>query len=125
MTIVSPQDAVVALRFERGRLIALDQTALPWREEELVLASSGEVAAAIRRLAIRGAPLIGVAAGYGVAIELARSAEAGALEHACADLTGARPTAANLARAVRRVRHAALAAPRGDEAQAALAQARA
>jgi methylthioribose-1-phosphate isomerase len=124
MTTVSQQGAVVALRFERGRLIALDQTLLPWREEELELASSTEVAAAIRRLAIRGAPLIGVAAAYGVAIELARSADAGALERACAELSGARPTAANLFRAVERVRAAALAAAPGEEAEAALAHAR-
>ena len=41
------------------------------REHELTLRSAAEVAEAIRCLAIRGAPLIGVAAGYGVALELA------------------------------------------------------
>jgi methylthioribose-1-phosphate isomerase len=60
------------------------------------------VAEAIRRLAIRGAPLIGVAAAYGVALEVARAPDS--LERACATLLGARPTAVNLAYAVERVR---------------------
>lgn len=75
------------------------------------------MAQAIRSLAIRGAPLIGVAAAYGVALELARDPES--LERACVTLRQARPTAANLAYAVDRVRAAVLA---GDSA---LAEARA
>jgi methylthioribose-1-phosphate isomerase len=63
---------LVALRFEAGRLHVLDQTLLPWRERELALDSAADVAAAIRRLAVRGAPLIGVAAAYGIAVELKR-----------------------------------------------------
>jgi methylthioribose-1-phosphate isomerase len=63
---------VVALRFADGALWALDQTRLPWREVELELRSAEEVVAAIKALSIRGAPLIGVAAAYGVAIELER-----------------------------------------------------
>src|SRR5436305_9098137 len=65
---------LVALRFDRDAnvLRALDQTALPWREHELELRSAAEVAQAIKRLAIRGAPLIGVAAAYGLALEVAR-----------------------------------------------------
>src|SRR5207248_4928256 len=63
---------------------------------------------AIRRLAVRGAPLIGIAAAYGLAMELttrsAHDAEAGMRE-----LRGARPTAVNLARAVDRVWAAAQA----------------
>ena len=58
--------SVVALRFDGAALWAIDQTELPWRERELELRSAEDVAAAIRRLAIRGAPLIGVAAAYGV-----------------------------------------------------------
>ncbi|MBV8430058.1 MAG: S-methyl-5-thioribose-1-phosphate isomerase [Solirubrobacterales bacterium] len=83
---------------------ALDQTRLPWHEEELELRSAEDVAAAIRSLAIRGAPLIGVAAAYGVALELARDPES--LDRACAALTAARPTAVNLAHGVDRVRAA-------------------
>jgi methylthioribose-1-phosphate isomerase len=94
---------IEALRCEGGVLSALDQTRLPWDEVWLELRSADEVAAAIRRLSIRGAPLIGVAAAYGVAMSAAE------LDAACATLIAARPTAANLAYAVQRVRAAVLA----------------
>ncbi|MGA2928393.1 MAG: S-methyl-5-thioribose-1-phosphate isomerase [Solirubrobacteraceae bacterium] len=113
-----------ALRFAAGTLFAIDQTLLPFNERELELHTAAEVADAIRRLAIRGAPLIGVAAAYGIALELARSESLDALERSCGLLRAARPTAVNLAWAVDRVRTAALA---GDPAQlsaTALAQAR-
>jgi methylthioribose-1-phosphate isomerase len=99
---------VVALHYADGALRAIDQTQLPWREVELELRCADDVVAAIRRLSIRGAPLIGVAAAYGVALELARDADA--LDRACTALAGARPTAVNLAHAVQRVRAAVLAA---------------
>jgi methylthioribose-1-phosphate isomerase len=116
---------VRALRYADGALWAIDQTRLPWRETELELRSAEDVAKAIRRLAIRGAPLIGVAAGYGVALELAR--DPGGLERGCATLIAARPTAVNLAHAVDRVR-AAVAGEAGgnvDPAATALTEARA
>jgi methylthioribose-1-phosphate isomerase len=113
---------VTALRFEPGVLHAIDQTELPWRERELGLRTAEDVAEAIRRLAIRGAPLIGVAAAYGVALELARDARPGTLERACVTLRTARPTAANLATAVDRVRGVAENAT--DPAVAALNEAR-
>src|SRR5437763_1527555 len=115
---------VVAVRFDGTVLRALDQTVLPWKERELELRSAREVAEAIRRLQIRGAPLIGVAAGYGVALELAAEATAERLEQACSILRSARPTAVNLAHAVDRVRAAALA-NRSDPAAAVLREARA
>jgi methylthioribose-1-phosphate isomerase len=106
-----------ALRFAGSALRALDQTLLPFEEHELVLTSAVEVADAIRRLAIRGAPLIGVAAAYGVALEAAAGPQA--IERACAVLKAARPTAVNLAWAVDRVRAASdpLAEARAIEAQ--------
>jgi methylthioribose-1-phosphate isomerase len=104
---------VVALRYDAGALWALDQTRLPRHEEWLELRDADSVAAAIRRLSIRGAPLIGVAAGYGVAMSAAD------LDAACATLVAARPTAANLAYAVARVRAAVLAGSSAlEEAQA-------
>jgi methylthioribose-1-phosphate isomerase len=114
-----------ALRYEAGGLLALDQTLLPERELVLELRDAEAVAGAIRRLAIRGAPMIGVAAAYGLALELAapgssreRAREAAAL------LRIARPTAVNLGYAVDRVLAAALSAPDGELAAAALAEAR-
>jgi methylthioribose-1-phosphate isomerase len=127
MTATEPRrtEPVVALRFEAGTLWALDQTLLPFQELELRLRSAGEVAEAIRRLAIRGAPLIGVAAGYGVALELARDPTPGTLERACRLLVDARPTAVNLSASVTRVRAAALEVGTEGIAAAALAEARA
>jgi methylthioribose-1-phosphate isomerase len=116
--------SVVALRFDGGALWAIDQSELPWRELELELRSAEDVAAAIRRLAIRGAPLIGVAAAYGVALELARDPSAEALERARHILREARPTAVNLSAAIDRVHEAASAAD-ADRPAAALSEARA
>src|SRR5262249_2113301 len=98
---------------------------LPGRELELPLHSAEEVAAAIRRLSIRGAPLIGVAAAYGVAIELARDSGEDALERACGVLRSARPTAVNLAWAVDSVHDGAAGVDPAGQPAAALAHARA
>ncbi|HWE08325.1 MAG TPA: S-methyl-5-thioribose-1-phosphate isomerase [Solirubrobacteraceae bacterium] len=115
---------VRAVRFADGALWALDQTQLPWREHELELCGAEDVVGALQRLSIRGAPLIGVAAAYGVALELLR--EPDGLDRACDSLIAARPTAVNLIHAVRRVHAAAAALPVGPErAEAALAEARA
>jgi methylthioribose-1-phosphate isomerase len=81
------------------------------------------VAEAIRVLAIRGAPLIGVAAAYGVALELARDASPPALDRACRVLEEARPTAVNLHRALERVRSAARGSTAPDRAALAEAEA--
>jgi methylthioribose-1-phosphate isomerase len=102
-------------------LLALDQTQLPWNEVELELHDADSVAAAIRRLSIRGAPLIGVAAAYGVALAVARDPDD--LDRACATLTGARPTAVNLGYAVDRVRRALAGGAPGQAADLALAEA--
>ncbi len=103
--------STVALRFEDGALWALDQTELPLREHELELRTPDEVAAAIARLSVRGAPLIGVAAAYGVALGVAADPSDAGLERACAVLVAARPTAVNLPWAVERVRAAAGSPP--------------
>ncbi len=117
---VAAAGPVVALRYAEGALWAIDQTRLPWHEVELELRCADDVVAAIRRLSIRGAPLIGVAAAYGVALEL--GGDPGALDRACAALAGARPTAINLAHAVDRVRAAVLAAgAAGSDAAAGVA----
>jgi methylthioribose-1-phosphate isomerase len=114
---VTATQPVVALHCDGRTLWALDQTALPWREQELELGTAAEVAESIRRLSIRGAPLIGVAAAYGIAIELARDPSPAALERACSVLREARPTAVNLAHAVDRMR-AAVASGRDAYAEA-------
>jgi len=98
------------LRWDGERLHVLDQTRLPAAEEVLVLEGAEDTAQAIERLAVRGAPLIGVAAAYGLAMEVARAPSLGALERGADRLATCRPTARNLAWAVERVRAAALAA---------------
>ena len=118
----APTEVFVALHYDGDALWAIDQTLLPWQERELQLRSAEQVANAIRRLCVRGAPLIGVAAAYGVALELGR--DGNALDRACAVLRDARPTAVNLSRAVDRVRTAALRAEPGAGHAAALAEAR-
>jgi methylthioribose-1-phosphate isomerase len=98
------------LRWDGARLHVLDQTRLPAHEEVLVLEGAEDTAQAIERLSVRGAPLIGVAAAFGLALEVAREPSLGALERGAERLATCRPTARNLAWAVERVRAAALAA---------------
>jgi methylthioribose-1-phosphate isomerase len=74
----------------------VDQTLLPHRFATARLASLEEAAHAIRAMQVRGAPLIGAAAAYGVCLALRQDASDAALERACAMLLGTRPTAINL-----------------------------
>ena len=82
----------------------------------LELRSADEVAGAIARLAVRGAPMLGVAGAYGVAIEVAREPTVARARAAAALLRTARPTAANLAAAVDEVLEAAISAAAGSAA---------
>ena len=88
------------LWFEEGALHLLDQRGLPARAEIVVLRSAAEVAQAIREMIVRGAPAIGCAAAYGLALSL-RSGEE--FEAARALLLAARPTAVNLRWALERL----------------------
>src|SRR5881397_1030115 len=81
------------VRLERDAVVVLDQRRLPEEEVELRLESSAEVAEAIRSLAIRGAPAIGVVAAYGLALAAEQGED---LERAYSALLDARPTAVNL-----------------------------
>jgi methylthioribose-1-phosphate isomerase len=103
------------LRFERGALLVLDQRRLPGREEWLTCERPADVAEAIRTLAVRGAPAIGLAAAYGLAL-----ADRGELDEAAELLAATRPTAVNLAWAIGRAREAA--AGGGPEAVLELAR---
>jgi methylthioribose-1-phosphate isomerase len=100
------------VRLESDRVVLLDQRRLPDEEVELVCGSAAEVAEAIRTLAVRGAPAIGIAAGYGYALAAQRGED---LDEAAAVLEAARPTAANLAWALREVREASDPARRARE----------
>jgi methylthioribose-1-phosphate isomerase len=81
------------VRLESNAVVLLDQRRLPDEEVELRCRSVAEVADAIRALAVRGAPAIGVAAAYGYALAATRGED---LDAAYETLVSARPTAANL-----------------------------
>jgi methylthioribose-1-phosphate isomerase len=94
-----------------GVLEIIDQRALPTRKETLRLETVDEVWSAIKTLAVRGAPAIGVAAAYGVVVGAQRALAGGgdgvcAAALAAADhLATSRPTAVNLFWALNRMRH--------------------
>jgi methylthioribose-1-phosphate isomerase len=89
------------VRLEGDRVVLLDQRRLPDEEVELTCRSAAEVAEAIRSLAVRGAPAIGVAAAYGYALAAKRGED---LDAAATALLEARPTAVNLAWALAEMR---------------------
>jgi methylthioribose-1-phosphate isomerase len=81
------------VRLEDDAVVLLDQRRLPDEEVELRCGSSDEVAEAIRTLAVRGAPAIGVAAAYGLALAACHGED---LQTAHKTLLASRPTAVNL-----------------------------
>ncbi len=116
-------DDTRSLRWEDAAVVAVDQCALPHEYRLLRLSTVDEVIDAIKRLAIRGAPAIGVAGALAVAI----SARAHTVDGRCDEtavradahrIAEARPTAVNLSWAVRRVLERL-----GDGADAVLAAA--
>lgn len=97
----------------------IDQTALPHFFRTLSLASLEDAAHAIRSMQVRGAPLIGVTAAYGVALALGRAAGDSALAAAIATLGATRPTAVNLHWALARMQAHLAPLPAGERATAA------
>ena len=95
-----PEDIV---RQEGDRVVMLDQRRLPDEEIELECRSAKEVAEAVRAMAIRGAPAIGVAAAYGYALAVGSEEDP---EEAASVLLASRPTAVNLAWAIEEMRRA-------------------
>jgi methylthioribose-1-phosphate isomerase len=100
------------VRLEAQAVVLLDQRRLPDDVIYIECRSAAEVAEAIRALAIRGAPAIGIAAAYGYALAAARGED---LEAAAAVLLASRPTAVNLPWAIGELR-------RADHEPAALAE---
>ena len=98
------------LAYRNGALTLLDQTQLPARMKMIKYHSSTEVAKAIKTMVVRGAPAIGVAAAYGVALEALKAkhlptpAFIRAIQHALDVLAASRPTAVNLFWALKRQR---------------------
>jgi methylthioribose-1-phosphate isomerase len=113
---------IAPIRWERHRLLLLDQTLLPVEERMREYTRWRDVADAIRTLVVRGAPAIGCAAAFGVVLAARQSAAPDGyglvadLEEAIKGLAATRPTAVNLVWALDRMRgvaeaHRALPVP--------------
>ena len=106
-----------------GTVAIIDQTRLPHDFAVVRLTSLEEAAHAIRAMLVRGAPLIGAAAAYGVALALREDASDRGLERACATLLATRPTAVNLRWALERMRGLLAPLPESQRVDAAEAEA--
>jgi len=116
---------VETLRWRGARLELIDQRALPARLEYVSCTNAAEVAEAIRSMVVRGAPAIGCAAAFGVALEAKRQERRtraefdAAMETAFKSLAASRPTAVNLFWALDQMRAALGAGTRDDPSSAA------
>jgi len=89
---------------EQGLVWIIDQTRLPHTFASHALASLDDAVEAIRSMQVRGAPLIGATAAYGVALAMSADPGDASLERACTLLLASRPTAVNLRWALERMR---------------------
>jgi methylthioribose-1-phosphate isomerase len=96
-----PPERIVRLEEGGPAVVLLDQRRLPGEVAEVRCSSAAEVAEAIRSMVVRGAPAIGVAAAYGMALASLRGEDLGHAERVLAD---SRPTAVNLPWALARMR---------------------
>ena len=103
------------VRLEDDAVVLLDQRRLPDEDVELRCGTAAEVADAIRTLVVRGAPAIGVAAAYGLALAAERGED---LDEADAVLRASRPTAVNLAWALDEMRGRSVARARARDPHA-------
>lgn len=108
---------------EDGTVEIIDQTRLPHEFVTLRLANMRDAEHAIREMQVRGAPLIGVTAAYGVALSMRHHASDAALKATCDMLVKARPTAVNLRWAVERMRALLSPLPEKKRADAAWCEA--
>lgn len=94
-------DTIRAVQWQGDHLRLLDQRLLPREERWIDCRSAADVTQAIRDLAVRGAPAIGIAAAWGVVLA---AQQGGSLDEALAQLRAARPTAVNLMWALDRMK---------------------
>jgi len=100
-------------------LCFIDQTRLPFEFVIVRVTTLAEICHAIRHMQVRGAPLIGAAAAYGVALGIQSSATDTALASVVQQLIATRPTAVNLAWAAHRMQQQLLAVPEAARPSAA------
>ena len=101
------------------RVHVIDQTRLPFAFAIQTLSTRGDVAEAIRAMRVRGAPLIGVAAAYGVALAMQQDGSDHALQESIEILLATRPTAINLAWALASMKAALATLPHHRRADVA------
>lgn len=110
-TVSHPADTVLTLRtiaWEDDHVVILDQTALPAEQRDRMLSTLEDAAEAIRALRVRGAPLIGVTAAFGLYLGMREALASptadprAELERCACHLARARPTAVNLTWALER-----------------------
>ena len=106
-----------------GGVEIIDQTVLPHRLAFRTLRTLEDAAEAISVMRVRGAPLIGATAAYGIALALAEEASEGRLASACARLLGTRPTAVNLRWALERMQNRLAPLPAAQRCEAAWTEA--
>jgi methylthioribose-1-phosphate isomerase len=119
---MNPRDSIersIVVSQNGWSVSVLDQRQLPWRVERVELTSAAMAAQAIREMWVRGAPLIGATAAYGLCLALREDPSDASLERNLALLLAARPTAVNLRWALERVR--ASAQPHAGAARVAAA----
>ena len=108
-----------------GRTVrAIDQTRLPWSLDMVRLTDMRAAAHAIRSMQVRGAPLIGAVAAYGMALALRQDPSNSSLEQAAEFLAATRPTAVNLRWALDRMLVRLRGTPVQERVAAAYAEAR-
>lgn len=106
--------------WQQGQAVSLiDQTRLPFEFVTVTVTDLAQMCHAIRSMQVRGAPLIGAAAAFGVALGIQQAAADADLQHVVTQLIATRPTAVNLAWAARRMQQALLALPPALRGQAA------
>jgi methylthioribose-1-phosphate isomerase len=105
------------------RVVIVDQTQLPFVVEPRALLSWEDCAEAIRAMRVRGAPLIGVTAAYGIALAMRRDATDNSLFSASRALAATRPTAVNLAWALDRMERRLLSTNPADRSDVAWTEA--
>lgn len=106
-----------------GAVRVIDQSRLPFELHTLDLNTLEDAAHAIRTMVVRGAPLIGATAAYGLALALREEASDRRVEEAARVLEATRPTAVNLAWALSRVRGVIAPLPPAERARAAFEEA--
>ena len=106
-----------------GAIRVIDQTRLPFEFATLDLNTLADAATAIRTMVVRGAPLIGATAAYGLVLALRADPSDSHLDEAIRTLRDTRPTAVNLAWALERMRSAVAEVAPSARAEAAFRQA--